>query len=220
MYAEEDFLALSGIQHFAFCRRQWALIHIEQQWQENLHTMEGTILHERAHEASQEKRGDLIITRSMPVFSVRLGVRGVCDVVEFHRDDDGIPLSGRSGVWQPVPVEYKRGAPKEHDADALQLCAQALCLEDMLACAIPSGYLFYGETRRRQEIAFDAALRNRAETLLEEMHADARRGYTPKVKPGKMCRACSLEALCMPSLMRVASALAYMQTALGKEDGS
>ena len=123
-YNEEDFLSLSGLQHFAFCRRQWALIHIEQQWQENLRTIEGQILHERAHDGySAEKRRDVIISRGMAVFSRTLGINGVCDIVELHKSKDGVNIVGREGLYKPVPIEYKRGKPKEDDCDAVQLCA-------------------------------------------------------------------------------------------------
>lgn len=128
-YGEEDFLQLSGIQHFAFCRRQWALIHIEGQWAENLRTVEGDLLHKRAHDETQrERRNNTLILRDLPVFSSALGVSGKCDVVEFHLDSAGVPLRGEEGLWQPYPVEYKRGKPKEHQADELQLCCQAMCL--------------------------------------------------------------------------------------------
>lgn len=149
IYQEEDFLQLSGLQHFAFCRRQWALIHIEQQWAENFRTVDGDLFHDNAHDGRfRESRGDLLVTRGVSVYSVRLGISGQCDVLEYHRSTSGIPLAGKSGLWQPFPVEYKRGEPKESDIDRLQLCAQAMCLEDMLCCDIPNGALFYGQTRR------------------------------------------------------------------------
>ena len=126
MCNQDFFLPLSGIQHFAFCRRQWALIHIENLWAENVRTVEGNILHERAHdEAFTELRGDILTVRGLRIASQPLELNGVCDVVEFHRDPNGIPLHGREGRWQPYPVEYKRGKPKEDDCDQLQLCAQA-----------------------------------------------------------------------------------------------
>ena len=135
MIAEDEYLLISGIQHFAFCRRQWALIHIESQWTDNLYTVSGDLMHTRAHDQSlTEKRGDVIIARDMSVFSRTLKIRGKCDVVEFLRDGDGVSLFGRDGLWVPCPVEYKRGKPKSHDADRLQLCAQAICLEEMLLC--------------------------------------------------------------------------------------
>lgn len=139
MYAEEDYLQLSGLQHFAFCRRQWALIHVENQWVENLLTVEGELLHTRAHDETQrELRGDVLTLRGLTVFSPSLGLSGKCDVVEFHADPAGISLQGEKGLWLPYPVEYKRGSPKVGNEDALQLCAQAMCLEETLCCSITS----------------------------------------------------------------------------------
>ena len=132
-YREDDFLMLSGIQHFIFCRRQWALIHIEQQWKENEHTIVGELLHKKAHDPYlAEKRGDVMISRALPVYSRSMGVSGECDIVEFHRAEDGIGLHGHRGLFRVFPVEYKKGSPKESEADILQLTAQAMCLEEML----------------------------------------------------------------------------------------
>lgn len=162
MYEEDEFLQLSGIQHFAFCRRQWGLAYIELQWQENVRTVEGKLMHERAHDASiAEKRGDLVISRAMPVKSRELGISGECDVVEFHRCEEGIPLAGREGLYQVIPVEYKRGSPKVTDVDMLQLTAQVLCLEEMLCCHISFGYLYYGETKHRKKIEISEELRQK-----------------------------------------------------------
>lgn len=218
MYNEEDFLQLSGLQHFKFCRRQWALIHIENQWKENYRTTDGEILHENAHNGSfSESRGDRLITRDMRVFSSSLGVSGACDVLEFHRGECGIPLKGKEGLWQPYPVEYKRGKPKENTEDALQLCGQAMCLEEMLCCDIPVGALYYGEVRRRTEVAFTEELRREVRTLLGEMHGLYERGHTPKVKPTKSCNACSLKELCLPKLMRQKSVKAYLRQGMEAE---
>lgn len=208
---EEDWLQLSGLEHFRFCRRQWALIHLEHQWAENAYTVEGNFLHERAHGETAELRGELLTVRSLRVFSPTLGVTGVCDVVEFRRDPIGVPLHGREGLWRPTPVEYKRGAYRVEDPAALQLCCQAMCLEEILCCAIPMGFLYYGETRRRHEVAFTDGLRGEVRAALEEMHALARRGHTPKVRPTKSCSACSLRELCLPRLGRGKSAAAYLQ---------
>lgn len=214
-FKEEDYLQLSGLQHFSFCRRQWALIHIEQQWAENLRTADGRILHEKAHDGSQrEKRGDLLITRNMSIHSPTLGVSGSCDVVEFQRGDRGIPLSGQEGLWQPYPVEYKRGAPKATDADRLQLCAQAMCLEEMLCCDIPKGALFYGETRRRETVDLAPELREKVRTLIGGMHELYQRQHTPRVKPQKGCSACSLKELCLPKLMKRRSAADYLRKSM------
>lgn len=215
IYPEEDLLPLSGLQHFAFCRRQWALIHIEQQWQENLRTVEGELLHRRAHDDQQrERRGNILILRGLPVVSRTLGISGKCDVVEFHADPAGVPLQGEEGLWRPYPVEYKRGSPKAHDADLLQLCAQAMCMEEMLCCTVPEGSLFYGETRRRMDVSFSDELRGRVTALLAEMHQLFRRGHTPKVRPSKSCNACSLKEICLPALLGRKSAQAYLRSAM------
>lgn len=216
-YSEEDYLPLSGIQHFAFCRRQWALIHIENQWAENERTVDGTIMHEKAHSGDVESRGDVVIMRGLRVFSATLGVSGECDVVEFHRNADGISLNGHDGLWQPYPVEYKRGKPKEHNSDEMQLCAQAMCLEEMLCCTIPCGALFYGEPRRRTEVEFTPELRRAVEDSLNEMHDYYKRGYTPKAKPRKGCSTCSLKEICLPKMAQRKSVAAYVEGALNEE---
>ena len=218
MYCDEDLLQISGLQHFAFCRRQWALIYVEDQWQDNVRTVEGDLLHRRAHdEAARERRGDMLILRGLAVVSYTLGLSGKCDVVEFRADPQGVPLRGEEGLWLPYPVEYKRGKPKEHLADELQLCAQALCLEEMLCCAVPAGALFYGEPRRRTAVEFSADLRQVVRDTCEERHRYARRGYTPKAKPGKYCNACSLKDLCLPQLTRRGSVSVYLQRAMEEQ---
>ncbi len=216
-YSEEDYLPLSGIQHFAFCRRQWALIHIENQWAENERTVDGTIMHEKAHSGDVESRGDAVIMRALRVFSATLGVSGECDVVEFNRNADGISLNGHDGLWQPYPVEYKRGKPKEHNADEMQLCAQAMCLEEMLCCTIPCGALFYGDPRRRTEVEFTPELRRAVKDSLNEMHDYYKRGYTPKAKPRKGCSTCSLKEICLPKMVQRKSVAAYVEGALNEE---
>lgn len=214
-YTEEEFLQLSGLQHFAFCRRQWALIHIEQQWAENFRTVDGEVFHENAHNtAYRESRGDAVIVRGVSVFSAELGVSGQCDVLAYRKGSNGVPLSGKDGLWQPYPVEYKRGRPREDGADALQLCGQAMCLETMLCCSIPEGALFYGETRRRVPVAFTPELRSRVRELLGQMHELYSRNHTPKVKPSKACNACSLKELCLPKLMKNSSVAAYLKAEL------
>lgn len=211
-YKEEDFLLLSGIQHFSFCKRQWALIHIEQQWQENFHTIEGQILHERTHDSmTKEKRGDLIISRGMNVFSRSLGITGTCDVVELHKSEDGVNIFGRDGKYRPVPVEYKRGKPKEDESDILQLCAQAMCLEEMLLCEIPEAFLYYGKTKHRLKVILDEGLRQRLKIMVKEMHQLYDRRYTPKVKTSKKCRSCSLAEICIPKLCKNISAINYIE---------
>ena len=178
-------------------------------------------MHQRAHDRDRkEVRDGAVITRGMSVFSARLGISGACDVVEFHPDPEGVPLSGRAGRWRPFPVEYKRGAPKPHDADELQLCAQAMCLEEMLCCQVPAGALFYGQTRRREEVCFSAGLRQAVRAMLCEMHQLAARGYTPKCRPARRCGACSLKPLCLPGTLRGRSAQSYLDMRLSEMEGS
>ncbi len=200
---QDDDLQLSGIQHFSFCRRQWALIHIEDQWQENGLTAEGRVQHDRVHDESiSDFRGGVLTLRGMRIRSDRLRVSGVCDAVEFTPDPDGIALRGREGLWRPCPVEYKHGAGKLSDCDRLQLAAQAMCLEEMLCCEIPDGALFYWKTRRRERVEIDAGLREKTERMLREMREYYDRRYTPRVKPGKACESCSLSDACLPRLLR------------------
>jgi len=200
-YTPDDLLPLSGIQHFVFCRRQWALIHIEQQWKENAVTAEGRIMHQRADDPFfTETRNGVITARSVPIASYRLGLSGVCDVVEFTASPEGVKLPGRDGLYLVAPVEYKRGREKRDPCDEAQLCAQAICLEEMLSVTIPRGYLYYGETRHRVAVDLTAELRGLVRDMSEEMHAYFARGYTPRVKTSKACRSCSLADICLPVL--------------------
>lgn len=204
LYGEDELLSLSGIQHFAFCERQWALIHIERQWAENARTVEGHHLHERVHTPLvSDQDGSRLTARAVPLVSYRLGLFGQADVVEFvpaAGDANGIPLPGHAGLWQPRPVEYKRGRPKPDDRDAVQLCAQALCLEEMLGAPIPAGDIYYGQTRRRQRVELDTNLRQRVKVLADRMHQLFNEGVTPAAMRGKRCRLCSLVELCLPNL--------------------
>lgn len=211
MCAEGEYLALSGIQHYAFCARQWALIHLEQQWSENVLTVQGSLMHERAHdEFSRERRGDVLTVRGLGVHSRVLGLSGKCDVVEFRRSPQGVPIAGEDGQWLPVPVEYKHGKAKRHDADRLQLCAQAICLEEMLVCEIPVGYLYYGQTRNREKVELNAELRERVAQLAREMHRAFERRVTPIPRSMAACRSCSLKDICLPTLPKRESVAAYM----------
>lgn len=218
-YREEDYLMLSGIQHFAFCRRQWALIHIEQQWAENERTVAGELMHVNAHDPfMREKRKDTIISRSMPVYSRTMGVSGECDIVEFCRSEDGIHLHGHRGLFQVYPIEYKKGKPKDTEIDILQLTAQAMCLEEMLAACIEKGAVYYGETRRRQEVSFTEDLRERVRRTFEEMHQLYSKQYTPKVKWTKACNACSLKDICLPVLGKTRTVKDYIHSTLLEDD--
>ena len=213
METDEDYLPMSGIQHFAFCRRQWALIHIENQWVENVLTAEGRVEHKKAHdENSVEKRRDLIITRGMRVSSSRLKLSGACDVVEFHQSASGHPLVGEDGLWIENPVEYKHGHSKTIDADRLQLAAQAMCLEEMFATSIPYGFLYYGETRSRERVELGQDLREAVKNDFGEMHKYYQSGWVPKAKYKKYCKSCSLKDVCMPKKRSVED---YIDDALG-----
>ncbi len=207
---EDSLLMISGLQHFAFCRRQWALIHIEQQWRDNGYTAEGQIFHERAHNGDAvESRGDTIIMRGLRVQSNKLGLTGICDVVEFRRRPEGIMLSGREGCFEVYPIEYKKGAPKQYEggnADSLQLCAEAICLEEMLSCTIQEGSLFYGETRRRERICFSEELRGTVIRMSQEMHNYWDRGYTPDARAHRGCQGCSMKEICLPKKKRLSVA--------------
>ncbi|WP_188592857.1 CRISPR-associated protein Cas4 [Paenibacillus silvae] len=198
-YNEEDYLLLSGIQHFNFCRRQWALIHIEQQWEDNVRTIEGDHLHRKADEPLiREKRGDKLIVRALPVQSRSLGITGICDVVEFIRDPQGVPLRGEEGLYLPFPVEYKRGKPKRNDSDHSQLVAQVMCLEEMLVCEIHRAYFYYDEIKHRVEVVITEADRERVRSSIQEMRHYFERNHTPKAKAGPHCQSCSLINICVP----------------------
>ena len=196
MYSDDDLLMLSGIQHFAFCERQWALIHVEQQWAENVKTTEGNHLHERVDDPMEsDKRGKVITYRAFPLISYQLGLTGRADVVELiYTREGGVPIEGYEGRWLLHPVEYKRGKQKPDDRDAVQVCAQAICLEEMFKIKITNGSLFYGETRRRvnvelRQTVFDHAL---------SMHELYNNGITPLPVYKSHCKSCSLIDICLP----------------------
>jgi len=215
MYSDDDLLLLSGIQHIAFCPRQWALIHIEQQWQENILTFGGRELHERVDDPFfTEARGTVLVTRSLPIISRRLGLYGIADVVEFYQRDEGIQIKGRDGLWQPHPVEYKYGEPKVDERDMVQLCAQAFCLEEMFATSVTEGDLFYGRIRRRQRVVFNESLRQQVMELSTEMHRLFAEGITPLPEQTKACRSCSLVEICMPHTSKKRSVRRYLEDAL------
>jgi CRISPR-associated exonuclease Cas4 len=203
LYTDEELLALSGIQHFCFCRRQWALIHVERQWEENLRTAEGHLIHQRVDNPFfNESRGDLIISRAVPLVSYALGLYGVADVVEYIRSEDGVSLPGREGLWMMRPVEYKRGKPKIDERDEVQLCAQALCLEEMFDTRIDRGDFYYNEIRRRVPLLLSAKLRERVYALSKEMHVLFAGGVTPPAEVSRKCNLCSLQNVCMPKLTK------------------
>ncbi|MFH1741355.1 MAG: CRISPR-associated protein Cas4 [bacterium] len=227
-YSQDDLLPLSLLQHLVFCERRAMLVYLEQLWQDNIFTAEGTFLHEKVDaEQHVETRGDTRIARGVPLRSLRLGLSGKADVVEFHRLDrhetspEGVPLPGVSGLWQPFPVEYKRGRLRREGSFEVQLCAQALCLEEMLHTEIPAGALFYGKTRRRLEIEFDSKLRTRTETAAARLHQLARERNTPPARYEKKCDKCSLVNLCMPKATGGRrSVRRYLSQAFTETDGT
>ena len=206
---EDDLIMLSALQHMVFCPRQCALIHIEQVWAENRQTAEGRIMHERVHEENRESRGNLRVEYGVPLRSLRLGLIGKADIVEFHRLQDN--------TWQPFPVEYKRGKPKADDCDKVQLCAQALCLEEMLNARILKGALFYGKTRRRLDVSFDEKLRQKTEETARNVRVLLDSGRTPAPVYTKKCESCSLVGECLPKTMgKKRSVKSYLTRILGE----
>ncbi len=218
-YQEDDYLMISGIQHFQFCRRQWALIHIEQQWAENVHTVVGELMHNKVHDPYlKEKRKDILVARALPVSSRIMGVSGECDMVEFQKAEDGVRLFGHRGLYKIYPVEYKKGKPKESEEDILQLAAQAMCLEEMFSSKVDEGAVFYGETRRRETVEITDSLRAQVREIFQEMHQYYDRRYTPKVKWSKKCNGCSLKDICLPKIGKAGSAKKYIEQILLEED--
>jgi CRISPR-associated exonuclease Cas4 len=187
---EDDLIMISALQHYAFCVRQCALIHIEQVWQESGLTVEGRILHERVHEQEGESRAGIRIERGLPLRSLKLGLIGMADLVEFHKIG--------KGSWRPFPVEYKRGKPKPDHCDEVQLCAQALCLEEMMGVEVSQGALFYGKTRHRHEVIFSQEIRKETEETAGKVRELLSAGKTPLPVFEKKCKQCSLLELCLP----------------------
>jgi CRISPR-associated exonuclease Cas4 len=219
VYNEDELLPLSGLQHMAFCERRWALVQIEHVWADNRFTAEGRELHEKAHSGEIESRPGVLIRRTLPIHSFRLGLSGQADVVEFEpaRDErNGIELEGRRGRWRPYPIEYKRSRDKTGSiAYRVQLCAQALCLEEMMGVRIPEGAVFDGAARRRQIVTFDMELRAGVEALARRMHQLFRARATPAAELKKACRSCSLYEPCAPEVLsRNQPVAAYLRRGL------
>ncbi|MBI4727251.1 CRISPR-associated protein Cas4 [candidate division TA06 bacterium] len=224
MHADDDLLPISALQHLTYCPRQCALIHVEQVWSENLFTAEGRVMHDKAHDGGTESRGDVRTATGVRLVSHKLGLTGQADMVEFHKaeeekDNSGqkiaVKLPGAKGLWKPFPIEYKRGKSKTHQADEVQLCAQAMCLEEMLKVTIPVGALFYGATRRRQEVAFTLSLRELTETTTIKLHELMSKGITPPPNYDKgKCDRCSLLEICRPQALDKRSAEAYLKRML------
>lgn len=208
----DNYLLISGIQHFIFCRRQWALIHIEQLWDENYFTIDGQIKHEKVDKSDvSELKNNTRIIRSMPIASHKLKIQGKCDVVELKPDADGFYFSKYNEKYKVYPVEYKRGKPKTDESDIMQLLAETMCLEEMLGLRIEEGACFYFETRRRERVVFTEDLRNRLTNIIDEMNNYYDRRYTPKVRKTNKCKSCSLRDLCLPELDGITSVSKYIE---------
>lgn len=220
-YPDDDLLPISALQHLIFCPRQCALIYIEQVWAENLYTAEGRVLHDSVHDGVSESHKNIRTANGVRLVSHALGIFGQADVVEFHKaegeyDRNGERIATRlpdiTGLWKPYPVEYKRGRPKNHQADMVQLCAQAVCLEEMLKVYIPSGALFYGSTRRRQEVVFSMQLRELTEATAAKLHELIASGTTPSPRyDGRRCGRCSLLEICRPQDIERRSVARYIR---------
>lgn len=215
MFHEDDLLPISALQHLLFCPRQCALIHNEQSWEENRLTAEGRVMHQAAESGKSTTRDGVRITRDLPLMSLQYGLAGKADIVEF-RPPAGLPdrsiartlktyLHQQRDVslegWTILPVEYKRGQPKENDCDRVQLCAQTLCLEEMLSVTINQGALFYGQKKHRHEVVFDAALREKTIQTAAALHVLIESGETPRAEYEKKCDSCSLYPLCLPKTL-------------------
>ena len=217
MYTEDQLLPLSGLQHLSFCERRWALVHIECLWAENRFTAEGRLLHERAHSGDVESRPGVLVRRTLPIHSFALGVSGQIDILELHpmpAGQPGITLDGHRGIWHPYPVEYKRSRDKAGSfAYRNQLCAQALCLEEMLHTQVPEGAVYDASMRRRELVPFDSALRHQVQQLAQRMHELHADGSTPKARYEKKCEGCSLYDVCLPKTTGASVASRYLKRA-------
>lgn len=214
---ETEYLQIAGIQHFVFCRRQWALIHIEQQWAENYFTLDGAIKHEKVDDGPiAEKMGHKRVLRSLHIVSHALQIQGVCDAVELKEDENGAYFGKYDASFTVYPVEYKRGKSKDIESDVLQLAAQALCLEEMMGVTIPEGAIFYFETRRRERIFITDEIREKVKQNVQEMNTYYNRAYTPTVRKTMKCKSCSLQDCCLPGLQKNGSAKAYVERMLSE----
>lgn len=218
MFEESDLLPISALQHLEYCERQCALIHIERLWDDNRFTAEGTILHERVDSEERESRKNVRIARGLRIRSMRLGIWGQADVVEFHRVTDtenAINLPDTQGKWKPYPIEYKRGKPKTNRCDEIQLCAQALSIEEMLGVTINEGALYYCTPKRRTVIEFNADIRSETEATICRLHELIRSRQTPKAIYSDKCEQCSLKDICLPKISNYGTVMDYVEQELG-----
>jgi CRISPR-associated exonuclease Cas4 len=218
MYPEDELLPISALQHLVFCPRQCALIHIEQVWSENVFTAEGRGLHEKVHETETESRPGVRIVRGLRLRSLELGLVGQGDVVEFHEDSGGAAVPGLEGRYRAFPVEYKRGKPKVDVCDEVQLCAQAMCLEEMLGASIANGALFYGRPRRRKEVELTESLRQQTRDTAAQLHELFRSRRTPQAAYAKKCESCSLLERCLPQITGIKKNIRHYLSQAGMDE--
>ena len=232
MYPESDLLPLSALQHLVFCERQCALIHVERLWNENRWTAEGQVLHKKAHEGAPETRDGERITRGLPLRSFELGVSGVADIVLWKPPPtfrpamrtlrESILAASRDELaeFSIIPVEYKRGRPKKNDCDRVQVCAQGMCLEEMLQVPVNAGQIFYGTHRRRVDVVFDDRLRDLTRDAAQKFHAMMASGVTPSANYEKKCDSCSLLELCLPTVIAPQQASRYLASRIAETSKS
>lgn len=225
MYEDEDLLPLSALAQWYYCRRRAGLALLEEQWKDNVYTAEGSILHQHVHADGDEARGNVRICRGIRLRSSRLGLSGMADCVELHKTEvsgtNTVTLDGVGGLWIPVPIEYKHGRTRDELEYSVQLCAQAICLEEMLGISLQQGYLYYEGSRRRQEVMFSAQLRALVERGAGDLHELTRSGETPKAEYSSRCVKCSFRELCGPDLpgKKAGRYLARMLAETGGRDG-
>lgn len=217
-YSDEECIAISGLQHLAFCKRQWGLIHLDQEWSENFLTAEGRLKHERVDSGYQEFRRGVKQYSGLHVRNFELGLYGKMDVLEVEKTEGPfieIPWINLSGNWRLRPVEFKHGKPKDNDVDVVQLCAQALCLEEMTGLHIEEGSIYYCEIRRRSEFTFSNDIRNRTKELALEAHNLLASEKLPEAEQNHNCKACSLLEFCMPRTNQDARMKSYFRELFG-----
>jgi CRISPR-associated exonuclease Cas4 len=211
MYAEENFILISALQHYVYCPRQCGLIHVDDAWQENVYTVRGNILHEKVDTDTYETRGTLKTVRGLRIHSLRLGIVGRCDVVEFRQSQPkaDAPLAQKTGE-EVMPVEFKAGEPKENISDKVQLCAQVFCLEEMLNTKITRGAFFYGKIRRRNVVKIDNKLRLQTESIIASVREIVTKKIVPSAEYAPKCKNCSLQSICQPKAMNKRKLQSYI----------
>ena len=197
-YSEDELIPISYLSQYYYCQRRAGLLLLEEQWNENVHTAEGSVMHERVHTGGHESRGETMVTRGLYLRSLELGLTGVADSVEFHASTEGYVLPWLKGRWTVCPVEYKHGERRNEIEYEVQLCAQAICIEEMTGCKIEYGYIYYGADRRRKQVILGDELRNMVCKGAEGLHSMMKSKVTPHAIKGPKCRECSMADVCLP----------------------